>query len=67
MDLMKMYHRVKEPSAGFSILTKLAQTVKTALDMFALYAQHQCVTNASIWNKMNFLGVLCKKVAVGVN
>ena len=53
MEPMKIYHRVKEPSAGFAILTKLAQTVETALCMFAVYAQHQCVKNASIWNRMN--------------
>ena len=67
MELMKDYHRVKEPSAGFAILTKLVQTVETALAMFAVYAQHQCVMNASIWNKMNCLAVLCKEVAMGVN
>ena len=53
MKLMKIHHRVKEPSAGFAILTKLAQTVETALAMFAVHAQHQCVKNASIWNRMN--------------
>ena len=67
MELMKIYHRANEPSAGFAILTKLAPTVETAHAMFAVYAQHQCVKNASIWNIMNVLGVLCKEVVEEVN
>ena len=64
---MKIYHQVKEPRAGFAILRKLERSVETALAMFAVYAQHQWVKNASIWIRMNFLRVLCKQVAVGVN
>ena len=33
--------------------------------MFVVCAHHQCVKNASCWNRTNFLGVLCKKVAEG--
>ena len=52
---MKIYQRIKEPSAGFSILIKLAQSVEIALAMFAEYDQHQCAKNASIWNRTIFL------------
>ena len=53
MELMEIYHPVKEPSARFATRTKLVQTVETALTMFAVYAQHHCVKIASIWIRMN--------------
>ena len=53
---MKIYHRLKERSAVFAILTKLARSVETALAMFAAHAQHQCAKTASIWNKNKLFG-----------
>ena len=41
MEVMKIYHQIEEPSAGFAILIKLAQSVEIALSMFVIYAQHQ--------------------------
>ena len=56
IELMKIYHRLKERSAVFANLTKLARSVETALAMFAAHARHQCAKTASIWNKNKLFG-----------
>ena len=48
MNLMKIYHPIKEPSAGFAIFIKLAESVEIALAIFVVYAQHHRAKNASI-------------------
>ena len=59
--MMKIYHRIKELSAGFAILIKLTQSVEIALAMFVVYAQHHCVKNASICNRTIFLGAFIQE------
>ena len=68
MEVIKTYHQIKKPSAGFAILIKLAQSVEIALAMFVVYAQLQCAKNPLIWNgtTVSFWELLSKKIAVWV-
>ena len=55
MEVMEIYHQIKESSAEFAILIKLSRRVKIALAIFVAYAHHQCAKNTSICNKIIFL------------
>ena len=56
MEVKKIYHKIKEPGAGFAIPIKLSRTMEIAFAMFVVYAQHRCANNVSIWNRTIFWG-----------